>query len=87
MVSARMDDARRAMAASQEAYDVMNARYKGGLATWLDVLQVEDRLIQARLAVAGLEALARNADIALVRALGGGFAPADANLVQGNTHG
>ena len=73
MASQRLGDARAALAASQEARDVMMARYKGGLATWLDVLQVEDRLLQARLAVAGLEAVVRNADVALARALGGGF--------------
>jgi NodT family efflux transporter outer membrane factor (OMF) lipoprotein len=87
MASARLADARAALASSQVAYDVMNARYKGGLATWLDVLQVEDRLLAARLNAAGLEAVVRNADVALVRALGGGFAPDTQTSLQGNAHG
>jgi len=75
MANARLGDARAALAAAEEGYDIMARRYKAGLATSLDVLQVEDRLIQARLGAAGLEAVVRNADIALARALGGGFAP------------
>ncbi len=69
-------DARTALAASQDAYDIARQRYQGGLSNYLDVLAVEDRLLQAKLAVAGLNADLRTVDIALIRALGGGFAPA-----------
>ncbi|MBC2667432.1 efflux transporter outer membrane subunit [Novosphingobium flavum] len=92
MASARLADARAAVAGSQKAYDVVNARYKGGLATYLEVLQLEDRLRMAQLSAAGLEAIVRNADIALIRALGGGFAdpaaaPDAANSPKDPTHG
>lgn len=91
MAGERLADARLAVSASQRAYDVADARYKGGLATYLEVLQVEDRLLQARLAAEGLEAIVRNADIALVRALGGGFAASSAapqaNSPKDQTHG
>lgn len=93
MASQRLADAHDAVRASQKAYEVASARYKGGLATYLDVLQVEDRLLQARLGAAGLDAIVRNADIALARALGGGFTqpaatPAAANtLPKDQTHG
>ena len=73
MVARRLTDARAALTASTEAYDIARRRYQGGLSTYLDVLTVEDRLVQARTAVAELEAAARTADVALVRALGGGF--------------
>lgn len=69
----RLVDARAALAASNEAYVIARRRYEGGLSNYLDVLVVEDRLIQARTAVIELEAAARSADVALVRALGGGF--------------
>jgi outer membrane protein TolC len=46
------------------------------LSNRLDLLIADDRLLQARLAVANLEAAARDADIALVQALGGGIEPA-----------
>lgn len=86
-VSQRLADARAALASSEEAYGVMSARYKGGLVTYLDVLQVQDRLVNARLAVAGLEAAVRNSDIALVRALGGGFVAPAANASRDPNHG
>lgn len=72
----RLGDARAALAASQDAYDIARQRYEGGLSNYLDVLTVQDRLLQARLAVAGLDADLRSVDIALIRALGGGFEPA-----------
>jgi len=73
MAAQRLADARSALAASQDAYDVAMARYKGGLASYLEVLQVEDRLLQARIGATLAQTAVRNSDIALVRALGGGF--------------
>ncbi|MBA3053343.1 MAG: efflux transporter outer membrane subunit [Sphingomonadales bacterium] len=87
MAGQRLADARQAEAASQVAFDVIVARYKGGLATYLEVLQVDQRLLEARLAVAGLEAVVRNADIALVRALGGGFVASPDISVKDPAHG
>jgi NodT family efflux transporter outer membrane factor (OMF) lipoprotein len=69
----QLADARAALAASQEAYAIARQRYEGGLSNYLDVLVVQDRLLQARLALAGLNADLRSVDIALIRALGGGF--------------
>jgi len=69
----KLADARQAQEASEEAYAIAKLRYEGGLSSYLDVLAVEDRLLDARLAVAGLETGARLLDIALIRALGGGF--------------
>ncbi|MGN6358701.1 MAG: efflux transporter outer membrane subunit [Novosphingobium sp.] len=72
-IARRLVDARAALASSNEAYSIARRRYEGGLSNYLDVLTVEDRLIQTRTALTELEAAARNADVALVRALGGGF--------------
>ncbi|MCI4591541.1 efflux transporter outer membrane subunit [Sphingobium sp. BYY-5] len=69
----RLTDARAALTASGEAYDVARKRYAGGLSTYLDVLTVEDQLLSARRSVSDLEASAFSLDIALIRALGGGF--------------
>jgi len=74
----RLGDARAAMIASEEAYAIARKRYDGGLSTYLDVLNVEDQLLSARQSVAELEASAFSLDIALIRALGGGFAASDA---------
>lgn len=70
----RLTEARAALAASEEAYSIAQKRYQGGLFTYLDVLNVEDQLLAARQSVAELEASAFTLDIALIRALGGGFA-------------
>ncbi|MES2493877.1 MAG: efflux transporter outer membrane subunit [Pseudomonadota bacterium] len=78
MTAQRLADARAAMVASQDAFAVASARYRGGLFSYLDVLQVEDRLLASQLAHAAAEAAVRNADLALVRALGGGFSSAAA---------
>jgi NodT family efflux transporter outer membrane factor (OMF) lipoprotein len=73
LIAQRLVDARAAVTASEEAYSIAQGRYRGGLSNYLDVLTVEDRVLQARLVLAGLEAAARSADLALIRALGGGF--------------
>ena len=73
MLDQRLIDAQSAVAATQDAYVVAQKRYRGGLSTYLEVLTVEDQLLAARQALAGLRASAFSTDIALVRALGGGF--------------
>jgi NodT family efflux transporter outer membrane factor (OMF) lipoprotein len=62
-----------ALKASEEAYTVINNRYKGGLTAYLAVLRSEDALIASRRALADLRTRAFTLDIALIRALGGGF--------------
>ena len=61
------------LAESENAYRVIRVRYDAGLARYLDVLAVENLLLVQRTAVADLEAQAFACDIALVRALGGGY--------------
>lgn len=88
MLDRRMTDARAALTASEEAYSIAQQRYRGGLSNYLDVLNVEDRLLTARQSVADLNARAFTLDIALIRALGGGFAsPATAQASKDDTHG
>jgi NodT family efflux transporter outer membrane factor (OMF) lipoprotein len=69
----RLGESRAALAASNTAFNLIEARYRGGLATYLDVLTAEDSLNSSRRAVAELESSAFALDVALVRALGGGF--------------
>ncbi|WP_200909677.1 MULTISPECIES: efflux transporter outer membrane subunit [unclassified Sphingomonas] len=78
-LTTRLTESRRSLADSEAAYQVARLRYEGGLSRFLDVLTAQERVLQARSIVAGLEARAFTLDIALVRALGGGFtAPATA---------
>jgi len=69
-------DARASLADSQKAYEVARLRYKAGLSNYLDVLTAEQALIVARRRDADLSARAFALDVALVRALGGGYAAA-----------
>jgi len=72
LAARQLAEARAGESAAREARDLMQARYKGGLATAIDVLLSSDRLLRARLSVIALEDALRNADVATVRALGGG---------------
>jgi NodT family efflux transporter outer membrane factor (OMF) lipoprotein len=79
-ITARLEQAEAALASSEQAYAIARRRYEGGLSTYLDVLAVEDRLLQARLVANATRAADRAAGVALIRALGGGFAaPGDVN--------
>lgn len=71
---ARLAESREALAAYEEANRIARKRYESGLSTYLDVLSAEEGVLAARLAVAELENRAFALDIALIRALGGGFA-------------
>lgn len=66
----RADEAERAATA---AWTVANNRYRGGLSTSLDVLLAEDGLIDTRRNLATLRNRRFVLNVALIRALGGGF--------------
>jgi len=70
----QMGDVRASLADSEEAYRIAQLRYKGGLSNYLSVLTTERAVITARQRNADLGGRAFTLDIALVRALGGGFA-------------
>ncbi len=72
-LTTRLDRAREAEQAANAAWTVANNRYRGGLATYLDVLAAEDALIATRRTLASLQARAFALDVDLIRALGGGF--------------
>lgn len=69
---------REALAAAEEAHRLATLRYKGGLSPYLTVLTVETQLLAQRRALANLKARREELQVALVRALGGGFAETDA---------
>ncbi|HWY24263.1 MAG TPA: TolC family protein, partial [Nevskia sp.] len=69
----------------QQAYQLVNSRYRGGLATYLDVLSAEDTLLSARRELADAQSRSLSLDVALVQALGGGF-DASPILAEAQTH-
>ncbi|MGW8188898.1 efflux transporter outer membrane subunit [Sphingomonas hankookensis] len=87
-LATRLTESQRSLADAQAGYDVARLRYEGGLSRFTDVLVAQDRVLQARRIVADLQSRAFTLDIALVRALGGGFsAPATAEQNKDVTHG
>lgn len=62
-----------AVAAAREAWRVQNNRYEGGLATYLEVLSAEDYLLSNLRIQADLASRSLALDVALNRALGGGY--------------
>jgi NodT family efflux transporter outer membrane factor (OMF) lipoprotein len=72
-LAAQLADSRAALAASEDGYRIARLRYQGGLSTYPAVLLAEQGVLTRRRTVADLEARALALDVALVRALGGGF--------------
>ena len=72
-LEARRSDAAAALKAAEGAYSIARQRFDGGLATYIDVLTAEDTVLDRRRVAADLDARAFTLDVALMRALGGGF--------------
>ena len=66
-----------ARSAAEAAYDIATQRYRAGLSGYLTVLSAETALLNQRRQTVDLRARALTTQVALVRALGGGFAPDD----------
>ncbi|MBS0504174.1 MAG: efflux transporter outer membrane subunit [Proteobacteria bacterium] len=69
----QLTEQRQALAAAEEAARIARIRYQGGLANQLSALQADDMMLAVRRAVADTEARRFALNIALIRALGGGF--------------
>ena len=80
----RLGKTQEAVDAASEAHRVSRNRYEGGLATYLEVLAAEDTLLQSLTQQTQLRAQSLLLDVALNRALGGGYlsVPAPAALAQ-----
>ncbi|MBP7565389.1 MAG: efflux transporter outer membrane subunit [Burkholderiaceae bacterium] len=62
-----------ARSAAEAAYDIATQRYQAGLSGYLTVLSAETSLFNQRRQTVDLQARALSTQVALVRALGGGF--------------
>ena len=72
-IEAQRGEVDAALASAQEAYDLVVARYRGGLGTYLQVLTVETQLLEQKSLQIDLHARELEQSINLARALGGGF--------------
>ena len=75
-LAVQLREVRASLGDNERAFAIARLRYQGGLSTYLDVLSAEQAVIVARRRDADLSARAFSLDVALVRALGGGFAGA-----------
>ena len=78
-------DARQALDAQTQAYQLALVRYKAGLNQQLQVLNADDNRLAAETAVVDLEMDRRGTQIGLIKALGGGFDAAPAGLATAAT--
>jgi len=69
----QLEERRQALKSGEGAYSIAQLRYKGGLSSYVSVLSAEDAVIAQRRAFADAQARVFTLDIALTRALGGGF--------------
>lgn len=69
----QLEQSRAALTASEAAYRLARLRYEGGLSNYITVLTIENGLIAQRQMVGDLEARAFAVDVAMIRALGGGY--------------
>lgn len=77
----------RAQGSAENAYTLAMQRYKAGLGTYLTVLSAESSVLAQRRQATDLKARALDSQVALIRALGGGYsAQADAQLAQATAH-
>ena len=67
----------RAQSSAESAYDLATQRYRAGLGTYLTVLNAESSVLAQRRLAADLKARALDSQVALIRALGGGYRDAD----------
>lgn len=69
----RLAEQQASLAAAEEAAHIARLRYEGGLSNQLPVLVADDTMLAARRAVSDLQSRRLSLDIALIRALGGGY--------------
>ena len=72
-LAGQLRKAEEALEAAGEAHRVARNRYEGGLATYLEVLYAEDTFLSNQRNLTSLQTRAFALDIALKRALGGGY--------------
>ena len=84
-ITRQQTEQRSAQQAAEGAYEIAVQRYKAGLGTYLNVLTAETSVLAQRRAAVDLEARALDTQVALMRALGGGYVPAQ-TVAQAATH-
>ena len=72
-IARQQNEQQQAQAAAEAAYQIAVQRYKAGLGTYLNVLAAENAVLAQRRLAVDLAARALDTQVALIRALGGGW--------------
>jgi len=72
-LAGRLKKSEQAVKSAEEAYKIARKRYEGGLSNYLDVLSAEDTLLSNVRSLTDMQARSLTLDVALMRALGGGY--------------
>jgi len=75
-----------ALRLSQRAYDLARARYRSGLANYLQVLSAESQVLAQKRLVIESQSRQRELRLNLIRALGGGYRPASVPTASAVAH-
>ena len=75
-IDRQQTEQRAAAAAAEGAYEIAVQRYKAGLGNYINVLTAETSVLVQRRGAVDLAARALDTQVALIRALGGGYTPA-----------
>ena len=84
-IARQQTEQRAAQRAAESAYDIALQRYKAGLGTYLNVLTVETSVLTQRRSAVDLAARALDTQVALMRALGGGYQSASTSTARDET--
>ena len=84
-ISRQQIEQRAAQDAAESAYDIAVQRYKAGLGNYLNVLTVETSVLAQRRLGVDLAGRALDTQVALIRALGGGYASGSVPAAQENS--
>ena len=84
-IARQQTEQRAAQASSEGAYDIAVQRYKAGLGTYLNVLTAETNVLNQRRGAVDLAARSLDTQVALMRALGGGYQPAASPTALGDS--
>ncbi|MDH2431781.1 efflux transporter outer membrane subunit [Pokkaliibacter sp. MBI-7] len=86
LLTPQLQERQTALQTAEQAYQLTDARYEGGLASYLAVLSAEDSVIATRRALADLQSQSFTLDVALIKALGGGYQRAVPTATQPASH-
>jgi NodT family efflux transporter outer membrane factor (OMF) lipoprotein len=83
-IARQQAEQRQAQASAEGAYDIALQRYKAGLGTYLNVLAAETAVLNQRRLGVDLAGRALETQVGLIRAIGGGYRPADTTAAIDN---